>query len=425
MSKLKTLRDRRAAIVREGEGIVAAYKSESRDATQDEVDKLKALTEKRREVDELIEAAEEMADLERSYVVTDTVTISDVHERVEDDPRRGWQSFGEFARGVISAATRRGEDSRLRIGAAATTYSNENVGADGGFMVPPGFSSQVLTDSLTDDALLPLTSSDPISGNSMAYPADEDAPWGTAGISANWEGEGDAAAQSKVALKLKNLRLRKLMVLAPVTDELMADTSALDSYLGEKGAQKIRWKINDALVNGDGAGKPVGVVGHAGTVSVAKEGSQTAATINIENVTKMYSRAINPSRCIWIANADTFPQLFDMKDNSGNRVYQTVVPGMPDNMNGMLLGRPLRFVEACPTLGTVGDIVFGDWSQYKTITKSGGVQTATSMHLWFDQDVTAFKLVFRVDGQPWRSTTLSPGKGAATRGNFVTVATRA
>lgn len=426
MSKLKELRDRRAAIVSDGEKVVAGYKSEDREATAEEIQNLKDLTAERKKLDDQIEAAEEAADLERAYTVERVVSVTGGRERVEDDPLRGWRHFGEFAHAVIQASRPRGNfDQRLKIGAAATTYSNENVGADGGFLVPPGFSSDVFEDSLADDAMLPLTSNDNIAGNTMAYPANEDEPWSTSGLQANWEGEGDAKAQSKVALKLKQFRLRKLAVLAPVTDELMEDASALDGFLGREGAKAIRHKVNDALINGDGAGKPVGVVGHAGTVSVAKEGSQTAATINIENVTKMYARAINPGRSIWIANIDCFPQLFDMKDNSGNRVYQTVVPGMPDGMSGMLLGRPLRYVEQCPTLGTVGDIIFGDWEQYKTITKAGGVQSATSMHLWFDQDITAFKLVFRIDGKPWRDSTLSPAKGANARGNFVTVATRA
>ena len=42
-----------------------------------------------------------------------------------------------------------------------------------------------------------------------------------------------------------------------------------------------------------------------------------------------------------------------------------------------------------------------DLSQYLTATKAGGVRSQTSIHLWFDQGMTAFRFDLRVAGQPW------------------------
>jgi HK97 family phage major capsid protein len=80
-------------------------------------------------------------------------------------------------------------------------------------------------------------------------------------------------------------------------------------------------------------------------------------------------------------------------------------------------------VEYCATLGTVGDLVLADMSQYAVIEK-GGLQQATSIHVAFVTDETAFRAVYRLDGQPKWRTPLTPFKGSNTLSPFVTLATR-
>ncbi len=74
--------------------------------------------------------------------------------------------------------------------------------------------------------------------------------------------------------------LRKLKVLVAATDELLADAPAMSSYITRKCGEAVDWKVNDAIINGTGAGMPLGVMVAASTVSQAKETSQTATTIN-------------------------------------------------------------------------------------------------------------------------------------------------
>ena len=424
--KLKALRDARAQIVARGQAAVAVYANDNREPTAEELAAVKAISAERQAIDGQIEAAEELQSIERGFAVADTVRISGGGELIENDPRGGFKSFGEFAQAVKVAAAGHGmADPRLRgPGAAPTTTQNENTGSDLGFLVPMEYSKKLHTDAQTDDALLPMTDETRIEGNSMTFPASENHGHTSGGIEAYWDGEGSQLQQSRDTIKEKTLRLKRLTALVPMTDELMSDATALSSFIGKRTSEAMRWKINSAILGGDGVGKPLGVIGHAGTVSVAKESAQDAASIVVENLTKMYSRSINPMQSVWMANLACFPQLYDMKDNSGNRVYQTGTPGMASGFAGVLLGRPLMFVEACETIGTVGDLVFGNLKQYQSLTKAGGVETATSIHLWFDYATTAFRAIMRIDGQPWRGTALSPGKGSATRGNFVTLATR-
>jgi HK97 family phage major capsid protein len=80
-----------------------------------------------------------------------------------------------------------------------------------------------------------------------------------------------------------------------------------------------------------------------------------------------------------------------------------------------LKGRPVLPIEACSALGNLGDIILCDLSQYWALTKAGGaIKTDTSIHLYFDQALTAFRFIFRVNGQPAWSAPIARQNGSNT-----------
>jgi HK97 family phage major capsid protein len=99
--------------------------------------------------------------------------------------------------------------------------------------------------------------------------------------------------------------------------------------------------------------------------------------------------------------------------------------GLSASPYSSLKGRPILTTEACNTLGDKGDIFLADLSKYMSAVKSGGVRTDVSMHLWFDQDMLAYRFILRVGGQPWWSSAISPRTGTNTRSCFVTLDERA
>ena len=68
----------------------------------------------------------------------------------------------------------------------------------------------------------------------------------------------------------------------------------------------------DALLNGTGAGQPLGILNSNALVSVAKESGQDAATILAENIEKMYARALDPAKCEWYINQACWTQIFQL-----------------------------------------------------------------------------------------------------------------
>jgi HK97 family phage major capsid protein len=309
----------------------------------------------------------------------------------------------------------------------------EAFGSDGGFLVPPEFSRKLLQRVYDANNLLGRTDSYTIAGNSISFPRNNETSrangsrWG--GVRAYWREEGDQATASKPSFGRITLNLHKLFVLIHASDELLADVQglALEQYLMRVADEEINFVVGDAILNGTGAGHPMGILNSSALITVNKEAGQAAATVVAQNIVNLWSRLWAPCRqnAVWLINQDIEPQLHSMTVGTGSAATLAYLPpgGLSAKPYATLLGRPVMPVEWCATLGTVGDILLADLRHYVTITK-GIIDNAMSIHLRFDYDESTFRFVFRVDGQPWWASPLTPYKGSNTQSCFVTLQTR-
>jgi len=427
--RLRELQAKKAAAIDKATAINAqAAADNDRDLTDDENASFKAaMTEANglqssidREIDLLAHKADDAARAGATGHVY-------VHDNAEDDPVRGFRSFGDFAAAVKAASLPHGAvDERLRIGAAAPgTYSSEGVGADGGFAVPPQFSAEIWRLSLGEGSLLPLTQNTEVSGNSMVFPKDETTPWGSSGVQAYWRNEGPALTGSKLQLSTDALRLHELTVLVPVTNELLEDAAALASYIPPLASERIQWKTNESILFGTGVGQPTGALNSAAAIVVAKESGQATLTLSQPNISKMRSRLLtgNLRNAIWLGTPDLLPALEGL--TVGNiPIFLPPGTGLRDAYDGTLNGRPLILSEHAAAFSSQGDLNLLALNGYRTITKAGGIDTATSMHLYFDANATAFRFIFRIDGKPILSAPVTPPKSSNTRSHFVSLGAR-
>jgi HK97 family phage major capsid protein len=349
----------------------------------------------------------------------------------QDAQRMGFRSFGEFAQTVQNHYRGNVTDGVTRLRNAATTFGNEGVGADGGFLIPPSFSANIWTKVNGIDSLLSRCTPLETDGNSLTIPKDETTPWDTTkGVQVYWEGEGAQIPQSKGIFEMGQLRLSKLTALVPVSEEMMEDASGLESWLNAKAPQKMTSKINTGIVAGTGAGQPLGMIPGYGAVGasviqVSKETSQPAGTLWFANINKMWGRMYAGWRAnaVWLINQDLEPQLEGMAF-VGNGITPTAASSTPaymppgglnDAPYGRLKGRQVIPIEACSAAGSLGDIILCDLTQYWALTKAGGaIRTDTSIHLYFDQALMAFRFIFRVNGQPAWSAPIARQNGSNT-----------
>lgn len=345
-----------------------------------------------------------------------------------EEGRWGWPSMGHFSLAVKQACARGAVVDPRLVQNAPTTFGTEGVGEDGGFAVPPEFREAIMEKVMGEESLIGRTDQLTSSSNTLTIPSDETTPWqSTGGIQSFWQDEGGQLTQSKPALDDVSVRLNKLTTLVPVTSELLEDASAMDSYLRRKAPEKMDFKVTNAIVDGTGGGQPQGILKAASLITVAKEGGQAADTIQFENVNNMYSRMFARWRtnAIWLINQDIEPQLNSLNHPGDSSPVFMPPGGLSQAPFGTIFGRPIVPTEACKTLGDLGDIILVDLNQYLTVRKTAGIRAETSIHLFFDYDMTTFRFILRVAGQPWWKSTIARFNGANTLSWAVTLAERA
>ena len=172
---------------------------------------------------------------------------------------------------------------------------------------------------------------------------------------------------------------------------------------------------------------PLGVLNSGALVSVAKESGQALNTVVAENLEKMWARmpAGNLGSAEWYINMNVWPQLFQLAHDVGTGGVPVFMPpgGLSQAPFGTIFGRPITPIEQCESLGTKGDVLFMDLSEYVLIEK-GGIETASSIHVQFVADELTFRFILRTNGQPKLDTTLAPFKGTDNLSPFVSLDTR-
>lgn len=344
--------------------------------------------------------------------------------------QNGYQDFGSFALSVMASCPGpqfRGMDDRIRA-ALPTNYGSETSPADGGYLVPPDFRAAISSFMFSQESLLSRTDQNTTPVDAMSFPKDETTPW-SGGIQVYWTAAAGDITTSKQTFQQEQIRLHKLAALVPVTTELQRYAPALTQYLMSRVPLRMTYAMNDAMVNGLGANNPLGIMNSACKITVSKEAGQTAATINYANIFKMWNRRYAPlqNNLVWLINQDSEPQLQQLALPSSTVVPAWMPPGgLSASPYSTLLGKPVIPLEQCKALGTEGDIILCDWSQYMSLTSSSdsGVRQDMSIHMWFNYDINAFRFITYVGGQPWWSAAITPPNSANTRSPIVTLQTR-
>ena len=370
--------------------------------------------------DEVVKMLREMKEVKR-------LPIGDTSEAPQTDGPK-FKNLAETLKAIVKFETTRELDERFK----AVSGMGEGVNSDGGFLLQPEIAAGILMRSYAIGAITQRCRKITIGGNanSIKFNAINETSrastrWG--GILGYWIEEAGAKTATHPTFRQMTLDLKKVVAAFYATDELLADVAALESLSSQGFAEELNFQVEDSIINGTGVGKPLGILNSPSLVTVAAEGGQVATTINFENIQKMWARMWAPSRAnaVWFINQDCEPQLNGMHKVVGVGGIPVYLPanGISGAPYNVLMGRPVVPVEYCQTLGTVGDIILADLSQY-VLADKGGVQSASSAHVRFMNDEQVFRFVYRVDGQPLWNSPLTPFKGSNTLSPFIALATR-
>lgn len=414
------------------------------DGIKDADGKPRAMTKEEREgLTKLLDAIDEAkANLElaersaRAVAGTTDKTVPAVPK--SEDEARPFKSLGEQLV-AIAAVSMQGDstgrtDKRLQWSKAAG--ANETIPSEGGFLVQSDFSTALLNLMHTDPGILGRLTWLNISSNAnrIVLPTIDETSrargsrWG--GIRAYWLAEGEQKIDSKPKFGEIALGMNKIAALGYVTDELLQDAGIIQAIMEQGFREEIMFEVTDAVFNGDGAGKPLGILKSGAVIVVNKESGQANGSIVFANLVNMMNHlpTRSRSRAVWVVgDSGTETALYSVT-LPGGAGYPIFLPpgqaGTPGNATfGSLLGRPVIPVEHLPGIGGAGDLMLVDFSEYIAADK-GGIQQAESIHVRFVYDETCFRMVYRVDGQPaWRKPTTT-ANGAMTKSPFVALGAR-
>jgi HK97 family phage major capsid protein len=316
---------------------------------------------------------------------------------------------------------------------AAAHGATETVGSDGGFLVQTDLNNELLGDIIQAGQLASLARPIEVGPNSngVKFNVFDETSRATGsrygGVRAYWIAEAGQKTASRPKLRQIEIILQKMAAMYVATDELLGDTTALESVVRPAFIEEMAFVLDDAMIRGTGAGMPLGILNADVLVTVSKETNQPADTVILENVDKMLVRILPGSvaKASWYINQEIWPQLFNLQQVIGlGGVPAFIAPGQAGaSPFGTLRGRPVQVIEQGSAIGDLGDIILADWSQY-AIVRKGGIQSASSIHVYFDTDETAFRWVMRVNGRPWRHSSVTPYKGSGTLSPFVALQAR-
>lgn len=433
-ARLVALQNRRAELLRQTDALLESASAEERELTPEEqasIDERMADIEKlnaRIAVEERL--ANQRAGIEPSR---ETPGIN----RVTNAPTsQGFESLGDLLCAVVRAS-QPGHVVDSRLIRATGSGMHEGSAADGGYLVQTDQAEGLLRRAFDTGILSRRVRKISIGANAnslkMNAVLDHNRTTGSryGGLQLYWTEEGGLKTPSSPKFRQMTLNLKKLIGLCYATDELLEDATALESVINEVFPEEFGFVFDDAIYNGTGAGMPLGILNAPCLVKVAKESGQAASTIVFENVLKMYTRFWSKGKtggaAAWFGNNQVMTQLMKMSVGGTATVYGMPVFIPPGGVNGSpyasLMGFPIIEIEQAPALGTPGDLMLADLSQYVMIEK-GGLKRASSMHVRFIYDEMTFRFVYRCDGQPTWDVAVTPFVGSDTLSPFVTTDTR-
>ena len=394
---------------------------ESQDITTEEVTMTEEIKAPTIDVEAIVSSAVEKA--LKSYEESKP-QVKAGFDVVEDEADRAAKgnpfTAGEFFQAVKTAATYPGQED-MRLKPLKATGLNEAMPSQGGYLVPPQIAAGIQENMFGVGSLLSFFNPIQVEGNSLTINAIDETSRADGsrmgGVQGYWMAEAGTKTASKPKFRQIELKLKKCAALCYATDELLEDATALQSWITNSVPQELRFKVEQAIVNGDGIGKPLGMLQAGCLVSAVRT---DASEIDALDLARMWAaRYPGVSDYVWLANSSIYPQLFNL--SVGQMPVYLPAGGLSASPYGQIFGRPVVETEYNPYLGTLGDIMLVSPSQYAMIAK-GGIQSTSSIHVNFVYDETAFRFVYRVDGQPLWASAITAYDGTTSLSPFVALA---
>jgi HK97 family phage major capsid protein len=331
-------------------------------------------------------------------------------EQGEGDPRK---NFGDFCLAIARKDHKRLDEvyhaqlADEKGNPVQKAALGEASGSTGGYIVPPDFYRQLLQIAAEKAIIRPRAFVQPMASATLQFPYLDVTTAQSAGVSPffggvqmYWTEEAQTRTETEPQFKMMELKAHELSGYSVSSNVLLQDAAfGLEKFLMSLFGLAIGWFEDYAFLQGNGVGKPVGLLNAGATLSVTRA---NANQIGYVDVATMWSKLLPASwqNAIWLFTPSTVPQLLQLKDGASRAIFITIDQGATVKPNWALLGRPAYPTEKLPALGSKGDLMLVDPSFY-VVGDRMQVEIAASEHVNFLKNQMTWRVVERVDGQPW------------------------
>jgi HK97 family phage major capsid protein len=295
---------------------------------------------------------------------------------------------------MLKSGRARDEYKRDMLNALRSNFRNvsnileEGNDAQGGYLVPEEYDSRLIDVLNEENILRKLGTTIKTSGEHKINIA------GTK-PAASWIDEGGSLVFTDATFGQITLDAHKLHVAIKVTEELLYDSAFnLESYIITQFGHALSNAEEDAFLNGDGVGKPLGLFSDKGGQFHDTAGNAIVAD-DIMNLVYSLKRPYRKNAS-FLANDQTLVAIRKLKDNTGNYLWQaSYQAGEPDR----LLGYAIHTSPYVP-LPAAGQplLAFGDYKYYN-IGDRGTRSFAQLKELFAGNGLVGFLAKERVDGR--------------------------
>ena len=248
-----------------------------------------------------------------------------------------------------------------------SVYNALQVGTDseGGFLVPDEYEHTLIQALEEENKLRTLCKVIRTSSGDRKIPLV--ASHGTA----SWVDEEGLIPESDDSFGMISLGAHKVASIIKVSDELLQDSVFdVESYIAAEFARRVGDAEEAAFINGDGAGKPIGMLHDTNGAATGVTAASATALAADELIDLVYSlKAPYRKRAIFLFNDQTIKALRKLKDGNGQFLWQ---PGLQAGQPNTLLGYKYETSYHMPLVGAGNKpILFGDFSSYWIADREG------------------------------------------------------
>ena len=380
MDKILEMRDKRAKLWNDAKAFLDSHTDGDGKLSAEDAAAYEKMEADVVEMKKAIDRLERQAAIDRELDKPTSKPI--VNEPQKAKPMGGFRATDEYKQDMLTAMRTRFRD--------ISNVLQEGNDQQGGYLVPIEYDNR-LVDVLNEENIMrSLATKITTSGEHKINIA-------ATKPAAAWIEEGGALTFGDATFDQIMMDAYKLHVAIKVTEELLYDAAFnLEGYIIDNFGKALANAEEDAFLNGDGKGKPMGIFD-------TKQGGQygtttSAASIGADDIINLVYNLKRPYRknAAFITNDKTLAALRKLKDNNGVYLWQpALTAGEPDRLFGYAIHTSQFAPEA--TAGKAA-MAFGDFSYYN-IGDRGSRSMQELKELFAGNGMVGYVMKERVDGR--------------------------